>query len=271
MSGTLDARRGEAEPHGQPRRRVVLLGASNLTKAIGPLVGAAKSAWSEPVDVLVALGHGRSFGTSSRVLGRRLPGIAECGLWRDLAAGGPGKTAALVTDIGNDLMYEQPVERIAGWVETCLDRLAEVGADTVVTLLPVDNLPKLSPARFLFFRTLFVPTCRAGLEEMVARAYEVDRHVERLARERGFAVVRQKAEWYGLDPIHIRLFKRSGAWSEILGHWPDCEALRVPSSTPLQTLYLRTRTPEWRSLLGFEQRGRKPSALLADGSSVTIY
>ena len=253
-------------------RRLVLTGASNLTKGIGTVIQTATNLWGGPLEVLAALGHGRSYGRASRFLGRELPGILQCGLWADLARTGDVPTAALVTDIGNDLLYEEPVERVVSWVEECFDRLAAFQADTVVTLLPVDNLADISRARFYFFRTLFVPRCRIGLEEIVRRAVELDDAVRRLAHERGFTTNRPRAEWYGFDPIHIRIGQRRRAWREILSGWKRGAPMpEVTESSLARTLYLRTRTPERRRLFGFEQRGRKPAALFGDGTTVAIY
>jgi len=84
-----------------PARRVVLLGASNLTRGISTAVETARLQWGRPLDVMAALGHGRSYGLASRLLCRTLPSIVECGLWPALAARPPAPTAALVTDVGN--------------------------------------------------------------------------------------------------------------------------------------------------------------------------
>jgi hypothetical protein len=253
-------------------RRVVLLGASNLTKGIGTVLATAYRAWGQPLEVLAALGHGRSYGRASRVLGRELPGILECGLWPSLGRSSTIPTAALVTDIGNDVLFNEPVERIAGWVEACFDQLAEIGARTVVTHLPVDHLPMLSRARFLLMRTLFVPSSRLSLETVIGRAIALNERVGRLAAERGFGLVRQRVEWYGFDPIHIRSRWRGHAWREILMHWSDDKSLSQPArSTLAQLLYLRSRLPERRRVLGFEQRGQQPAARLRDGTTVAIY
>jgi hypothetical protein len=250
----------------------VLLGASNLAKSIGTVIGSAERAWGGPLDVLAALGHGRSYGRASRFFGTELPGIEGCGLWPDLAAAPGLPTAALVTDIGNDLIYEEPVARIAGWVERCLDRLAAARAETTVTLWPIENLKTLSRPRYYLMRSLLVPSSRIGLAEISRRAIELDGHVERLARERGMHVVRHRSEWYGFDPIHIRISRRRQAWREILGGWlAECRAGETPRVAYARAIYLRTRVPARRRLFGWEQRGRKPTARFGDGTTVTVY
>jgi len=253
-------------------RRVVLLGASNLIQSLERVLQTAVNLWGGPLQVLAACGHGRSYGRASRVLVRELPGILECRLWTELGRTADLPASALVTDIGNDILYEEPVEQIVGWVEACFDRLAAARARTVVTLLPIDNLPAMSRARFHFFRALLVPGCRLGFEEVVGRAVELDEHVRRLALERDFTTIRPRSEWYGLDPIHIRFIKRRQAWQEILGGWGAPGQMLRPSGRGLwRSLYLRTRTPDRRRVFGFEQRGRNPAARLRDGTTVAIY
>jgi hypothetical protein len=260
------------DAHQGAARRVVLLGASNLTKGIATVLETAYRTWGRPLEVHTALGHGRSFGLTSSVLGRQLPGILECGLWRVLADSPAIPTAGLVTDIGNDLLYGQPVEQIAEWVRECLDRLATLKARTVVTLLPVENLPSLSRARFRLMRTLFFPHSRLTLDDVAQRAHTLNDRVRRLALDRGCGLIVQRASWYGFDPIHIKLRQRPIAWREILAHWSETAPVDRPArGTLARTLYLRSRVPERRRVLGFEQRGRQPAGRLNDGTTVAIY
>jgi hypothetical protein len=253
-------------------RRVVLLGASNLTKGIGTVLETAYRAWGRPLSVVTALGHGRSYGATSSILGRQLPGILECGLWQVLADSAPIPTAGLITDIGNDLLYEQPIERIAGWVEECLSRLAALEARTVVTLLPVDNLLTLSRARFQLMRTIFFPHSRISLDQVAERALALNERVRRLARDFGCGLVAQRSSWYGFDPIHIRARHRPTAWREILAHWSETNQLHQPArGTLARTLYLQSRAPETRRLLGFEQRRSQPAGRLNDGTTIAVY
>ncbi len=50
------------EPATTSRPRVVLLGASNLTRGISTAVGTARMILGEPGEYLIAMGHGRSYG-----------------------------------------------------------------------------------------------------------------------------------------------------------------------------------------------------------------
>lgn len=254
------------------RRRAVLLGASNLALGLGAAFETAKRAWGHPLEVLAACGHGRSYGRASRVLARQLPGILECGLWDALARTVHAPIAAVVTDVGNDLLYEHPLEQIVAWVEATLDRLAAVGARTVVTRLPLAAIGSVSPGRYRLFRALFFP--RSRLEQ--GRAWELacalDERIARLAHERGFAAVAQPASWYGLDPIHVRRRQRATAWREVLAHWSPSNAPFSPVGVGIgQQLYLASRRPEQRRVFGMLDRAAQPSCRFADGSSIALY
>ena len=252
--------------------RVVLLGASNLAKGFSTVVATAEQAWQRPLEVVTALGHGRSYGRTTSVLGRTLPGILECQLWPALASSPAVATAALVTDIGNDLLYEEPVATILAWVESCLDRLAAIGAHTVVTPLPLGNLETLSEARFTLMRTLLFPGCRLNLETCAERAHQLNEGVKKLTAERGMTLAEQRTDWYGFDPVHIRWARRRSAWREILARWTGTiRDIPAIGSTLRETLYLRSRVPHHRRLLGFEQRRAQPSGRLPSGTTMAIY
>lgn len=264
--------RASQESERAPERRVVLLGASNLTRGVATVVETSGRMWGRPLEVFAALGHGRSYGLHSSVLGRRLPGIAGCELWDELARRPKLPTAALVTDIGNDLLYEQPLEQIVAWIERCLDRLSESGAHIVVTRLPVGHLDDLSEARFRFFRAVFVPRCRLDLAEMLRRAYELDARISELAGRYEVRSVAQRPEWYGLDPIHIRRRHVPGAWHEILSAWANgADRPGAARGSLWQAWQVRRLAPARRWIFGLEQRRDQPSGRLRDGTTIALY
>jgi hypothetical protein len=255
-----------------PARRVVLLGASNLTRGIAPAVESACRLWGGPLDILAAYGHGRSYGLRKGVLGRALPGISECGLWQALERRPPAPTAALLTDVGNDLLYGVPVPQIVGWVEACVERLQRVGARIVLTPLPLCSVATLSPARFVFLRSVLFPGCRLSHAMLLEQAGELDRRLRALAREKDLRLAECRLQWYGLDPIHIRRSRLAGAWHEILSQWSDAPLPSAGSRSPWRRwLYLQLLAPERRWLFGRERWQTQPAGVLEDGTTLALY
>ena len=256
---------------GVPVRRVVLLGASNLRRSAAAVVDAARQAWGAPLDILAAMGHGRSFGLESRFLGRTLPSILACGLWRDLANRPPCPTAALVTDIGNDIVYGASVEQIAGWVRTCLDRLAPTCHRIAVTQLPLESMAGVGRARFLLLRTVLFPGSRLTVDEVMTRAGELNHCVITLAARYDATVIRPEPQWYGFDPIHILRRHRKAAWKKNFSRWRDGDHASLPAPSPAQSWMLFWLRPLQRRWFGWEQQQTQPAGVLPDGSLISLY
>src|SRR5215213_9369710 len=202
----------------EPVLRVVLLGASNLKMGFPQVLSCLRG--TGPVEILAALGHGRSYGTWSRLAWvRQLPGIIQCGLWEELERRPRLPTVALITDVGNDLLYGAPAPRIAGWVGTCLERLARQEAEIIVGLLPLSTLENVSPVRYHLIRQILFPGRRAApWSAVLDSARELNERLRRLGLEHGARLVEPSPSWYGIDPIHVRRSMRSQAWNQMLDH-----------------------------------------------------
>jgi hypothetical protein len=182
-------------------------------------------------------------------------------------------TAALITDIGNDILYEVPVAQIISWVQISVERLQTIDATICVTLPPIDSARGLSLRKFLFFRKLFFPRCRLQLNEVRERAHQLNDGIAKLAVSHGVKVAAQRGEWYGFDPIHIRLRHWRHAWFSILEHWSDADsAAHNPARGSLtRWTYLRTRAPDARRLFGKNMRKNQPSARFRSGTHVSFF
>jgi len=249
--------------------RVVALGASNLTRGLRTLVSTARDLGGPEVEVLLALGLGRSYGARSRVLGRSLPGILQSGLWAQLEALPSVPTRGLITDVGNDILYGSPPEEVLAWVEECAARLLRHTSDVVLTDLPLASLRGLSPSRFLFFRTLFFPPCRLSFDQVFERAEKITAGLETLASARGLRFFRLRPEWYGFDPIHMRPRYWREAWREIL-----CGGAVRETGTRAgwwETLRLYSLFPEKQWLLGIEQVTLQAGVAMRSGGRVWLY
>ena len=234
-----------------------------MTLGFGVLTRLLRSGFDGPLEVRAALGHGRSYGSWSTVAVRSLPGIVDCGLWQSLNESEKLPTFALLTDVGNDLMYGYPPETIASWVETSLDRLAAVDARIIVTRLPLARVERLAAWHYHVTRLSLFPFHRAfSWQEMLRRARELDSLVAQAASGHHAAIVTPPPEWYGLDPIHIRRRHRPAAWADVLSNWPDFQAPVGPLSAA--GLPLLGRFPERLRLFGRERTTPQPVVSRSD-------
>ncbi len=247
--------------------RVVLLGASNLTLGLPTVLATARARLGPgPLEVLVAAGHGRSYGRWSRVFFRGLPAILGCGLWPAARRPASGRTYALVTDIGNDLAYGASPAELSGWVTACLDHLGELGAEIVVTLLPAQSLARLSRWQYHLVKSLLFPGRRLPFRTLHAHVAEVNARLAALAGERGLTLVAPQPHWYGRDTIHVRKSQRPTAWADILSQWSAPRA-----RGPIGRVSSRGLAPEWQTLFGVSRRRPQPSGRLDDGTTVSLF
>lgn len=241
----------------QARARLVVIGASNAWMALPDVLRALRG----PAEVLVAAGHGRSYGASSRYLARELPPILECGLWSELArAGAP--VQALVTDVGNDLAYGSNAKTIAGWVDEVLARLE---GRVTLTALPLEGLERLSPFVFHAVRILVFRARKLEQARVLAEARELDARMLEIARARGARLVRIPREAIGWDGIHQRGSMRAGLWNAWLA------GLGVELDPAHGLRFRGALRPQERRLFGRIQRIPQPCAQAADGSRVSIF
>jgi hypothetical protein len=248
------------------------LGASNLTRSFPAVVSTVRQTWSEPIEFMVAMGHGRSYGQDSAILGRKISGIFPCALWQDLQAREKLPTTALITDSGNDLLYGATPEQLLDWVERCLDRLAEAGAATLVTQLPADSVEGLGERRFQFFRRLLFPRSTLTLADAKEFVAGINERLLDLANARKISVIPVSVQWYGYDPIHIKRSVHREAWPELLAGWRATGAsLAVSRSSLALFVYLAMLTPlEW-SQFGFARRTAQPCGRFHDGTTISLY
>ena len=254
--------------------RVVLLGASNIAIAFPQIVRQLSAGLPGPLELFAAFGHGRSYCTWSRVLARRLPGIDRCGLWADLkraATERPARTLALLTDIGNDLIYGSAADVLERHLVTCLTALSAYQPELVVTRLPLASIERLSALRYHSTRFFFFPKTRVSWPEMLQRARGMDDALAGLATRFSARLIDPPLAWYGFDPIHIRQRRRTEAWRTMFSGWSSYDASRpLPRCSRQDRLRLRVAAPEERLLFGRRQLKSQP-ALTWNGVSLHLY
>lgn len=181
------------------RERVVLLGASDLSLMPPRVVTTLRATFAAPLEIVGAKGPGRSYGQESKIFWEKISGILQCRLWPALQGQSCARTRAIVSDVGNDLAYEAPVERIVAWIESVLDELAVHDADVVLNNIPIGALGTVGASRYVLLRTCCFPfaayhglTCSAA-QSALATPYSglQRREIYRFSREKpnGMALI----------------------------------------------------------------------------------
>src|SRR5205814_9980558 len=97
-------------------------------------------------------------------------------------------------------------------------------------------------------KSILFPGRPIELARLLDAARALDERLVAAARARGIATVAPRAEWYGLDPIHVRRRWRAAAHREALAAFGAAPEERIAPAG------LRSLRPEFRRLLGREQR-----------------
>lgn len=252
--------------------RCLLLGASNVTLGFPLIAQALVRSLPPGSEVFAAHGHGRSYLRWSSVFHRGLPGIVQSGLWSELATRPPAqRTFALITDIGNDLIYGEPLAELTDAVAWCLEQFRGLNAEVVFVRPPVERLLRLSPRTYHVFKRAFFPGPVRPWAEMKELALRLDDELCLLSQESSVRVVTPPSSWYGTDPIHIRRVQRPAAWRQILGQWSWERTIEVGAVSPARACRWWTLKPAERRVFGSHQVRNQPVTSSAQGVSFWLY
>ena len=244
------------------KQAIILLGASNLANAFPRIISLLEAGLEWPLETLVAMGHGRSYGNWSKLLGRTLPGINACGLWEHTLRknGYPTRPLAAITDLGNDLMYGVDAGMLLEWLETTLQRLTAIDSRIVMLSLPTQSLGRMTPDRFNLARRIIFPGHQATWAEVQDQIIRLDQGMRELSRRHETAWVEAEPEWYGWDTIHITRPRQIEAWGKVFSQWPEWR-LSEPPTIPglIGSLSIRQLRPAERWLFGRHQITPQPA------------
>ena len=254
-------------------RRILILGASNVTLAF-PLIAAAciSGRSSAPVELFAAHGHGRSFCKRSYVLHRGLPSIPECGIWEDLESRPPVEGQwALLTDIGNDLIYGVPVELIAERVEDCIGRIVASKMPLTYVPPPLERIQLLTERSYRVIKQILFPGPTVPWRQISRDIVQLNERITQVVQEAGGTIVQPELNWYGVDPIHIRPRRRAAAWQKILSSWsfPENPVVAWPGINRASQLW--RLSPQERSYWARSYQNDQPALVDPDHSSYWLY
>lgn len=197
----------------------VLLGASNLARGYGALSHyLTRNLAPQPVRILAAMGPGRGYGCQGGMLNISYPPIVDSPLFqraRKQAESG-SRVVALVTDIGNDLLYGMEPDRLIATVEDVFQRLLDLNARIFVTSLPVFFEQEVSPMVYYSIRTLLYPKSSVSQENAVSGVRRINLYLKE-SKDPRVHVVPPLDEYLGWDHVHYSLLRSTEVWNRVGG------------------------------------------------------
>lgn len=256
------------------RSRVILLGASNLTFGFPLIVHQLRRWLPAPLQIYSAHGHGRSYGIWSYVGWYGMPGMCGCDMWDSLDSQPPveGPTLALITDVGNDLIYGVDPDRIIDWVRVTMDRLDALNAKLVVTRLPLKSAFEMDAFKFELIKRVLFPGKTIGWPELKRRAILVEEMLAQTANDHGAALLSFDPEWYGIDRIHIRFSDQAKAWAKVFQAWGlgQQDEFQPSDLRERWRLWMTAKPAHWQ-VGGWRRCCSQPCIRWPDGSQLCMY
>lgn len=243
--------------------KVVLLGASNLSLGWPRLADQVASAVTSPLRVYTAYGMGRSYcGERSGFACWQLPGILKSGIWDALESveSDNSDCYALITDLGNDLVYGKSPQEVVDAANECVARLRRWNSDCriVMTRPPTASVETVGRFRFGVCRWILFPKCPLSLPEVKAATVELDGRLVELANDLQVRISEPLLDWYGLDPIHVKRRYQTTAFSRMIQHWQS-EHTPTPPASAIRPNFRRRPQAEMKWAWGRQKFVDQPS------------
>jgi len=201
----------------------VFLGASNLARSYYGLKRCiARCLFPRPVSFVHALGPGRGYVRQGGILNATYSPILNCGILKEVGDRSVSnqQVVALITDIGNDIMYGAPAEEIIGGLRSLFGTLQEMGAISLVTSIPVDLKNDVDEFYFRALRRIFFPNSPVEYHQASEAVRAINKFIFESSNDK-LKVIGGLEQYCGIDKIHYSLLKGGSAWSHIAGKLTD--------------------------------------------------
>ena len=218
----------------------IFLGASNLARSFyGLKCCITRCVFPRPVSFIHAMGPGRGYIRQGGICNAVYPPILNCNILK--AAHKKRKNnqqiVALITDIGNDIMYGVSTEEIIGGLKSLFRDLSELEANIFITSIPIDLKKDVGEFYFRILRQVFFRNSLVEYHQASEAVQMVNKFILQSLKKNIIAINGMK-QFCGIDKIHYSLFKSRSAWSHIAGNLTDTLNINAPPKLNVSELVL---------------------------------
>lgn len=241
---------------------LVLLGASNLSRGCFAFARHMKVClYPRKVEVLIASGPGRAYCVSGGLLNITYPPIQSSDIFnvaqRKRESG--YRVVALVTDIGNDIMYGVSADQVIEVVQQMFDKLQSMDAEIFYNTLPVAFEKGVHPIWFYILRSVLLPFSRVSYDEAVSGIIAVNDFIRQCDLKQGH-LIQGMDRYLGFDEIHYGWLRAHSAWSHVAKAILEKLDVNMIREIPLSAM-MKSYWEEFRQVVGsdiMEFKKKKP-------------
>lgn len=239
---------------------LILLGASNLSRGCFAFSRYMKAClYPRPVEVLIASGPGRGYYASGGLLNVNYPPICSSEIFEvahNKSRSG-AQVIALVTDIGNDIMYGVSTEKLIETIQQTFSRLQSINAEIFYTTLPIAFEKEVNPIWFYVFRSLLFPYSRVSFDEATGGIIATNKFLRGPVSE-NLHLISDMNCFLGYDEIHYGWLRAHRAWSHVAKVMLEIMGIEVAKeitlSKMLQSYWKDLQQVVCADMMGFQNK-----------------
>ena len=195
----------------------ILFGASNLARSFyGLKLSIKRCIHPRSANFIHAMGPGRGYLSQGGILNTTYPPIIDCGILESIQKiRKPNQQIiALITDIGNDIMYGIHSEKIIEGLQSILDTLGEVTKNIFITPIPINLKNDIGEFYFRVLRCIFFPKSSIKYSQTLESIKIINQFILHSSNKK-ITIINGMEQFSGLDKIHYSFFKSHLAWAHI--------------------------------------------------------
>ena len=195
----------------------IFLGASNLARSFYGLKRCiGRCIFPRPASFVHAMGPGRGYVSRGGILNAIYSPILSCGILEAVRNKKikDQSVVALITDIGNDIMYGVSSEKIINGLQYLLNALGEFKTNIFITSIPVDLENDISELHFHIIRQIYFPKSPVKYSQASNNIKAINKFILQSSNKKITAIDDMK-QFCGIDRIHYSILKSQSAWCHI--------------------------------------------------------
>ena len=208
----------------------VFLGASNLARSFYGLKQCiTRCLFPRPVSFIHAMGPGRAYIAPGGILNTIYDPILKSEIIEEafIKREKGHQVIAFITDIGNDVMYGIPEDKIIEGLKSLITSLNKLKANIFITSIPVDLKNEINKIYFRTLRQIFFRNSTVEHHQALEAIEKINNFIVGLQGQNIF-VLNEMKYFCGLDKIHYSLLKSQSAWSYIAYNLTKTFNIKVP-------------------------------------------